>query len=185
MFEDAKHCADNGLPGTTPLGAENLDPCHLSALGLDDTTAAYVVEAQSAFGILCQVVSQLAGMMVLDATEARSSAMDHPMFARATELFEEAEQEIRALRPSHRAAHHHHHLTQVIESVRLALVAVERRRVLRADRNDPLDMLREAWREIVNASKALPGFEPIDLSQSCCAVHIRLRQAAVSQRLEQ
>ncbi|WJI35784.1 MULTISPECIES: hypothetical protein [Mesorhizobium] len=80
-----------------------------------------------------------------------------------------------SLSPSSRAGHHHHHLTLVVDAMQCAFAAMDRRRLAYAHSSDPFPMLKTAWKEIERASKALPGFEPIDLSQSCCAGHIRLR----------
>ena len=46
---------------------------------LDDRTTAYILETRRPFEDLRQVASQLAGLLVLAASGAKSAAPDHPM----------------------------------------------------------------------------------------------------------
>jgi hypothetical protein len=149
-----------------------------AAENFDAATAVYVADCQDPFGLLCQAVSQMAGLLVLEATGAGRWALEHPMLDSVRKTTEEAAGQLAALRPTERARHHHQHMMDALDASQLALVSMERRRMKRADRSDPLGALRLAWDKIQRAGKALPGFEPLDLSQSCCAVHLSFRERA-------
>jgi len=80
---------------------------------------------------------------------------------------------IAAARPSPRAIHHHRHLVAALGGLGLAL---ERARedlhlhgVDRARVDPVLEPLKNAYRNLTWAARALPGFELLSFDQACCA----------------
>ena len=130
---------------------------------IDDATAAYIVENQKCFEDLKQVASQLAGLLVLDASGSKEAAPDHPMLGTARELFREAEDALRRARPTERARRHHQHLTK---AARLIGAALQKRC---AGGGDILIPLRAGYTELERAADALPGFEKVSYDGACCA----------------
>ncbi|MCX5520795.1 hypothetical protein OSH10_20345 [Kaistia defluvii] len=140
--------------------------------GLDDATLAYIEAAESCFEDLRQVAAQLAGLLLLAASGARSAGPHHPMLAVAADLFDSARDATLRLTPrSSLARHHHRHLRIAAENLAKTLDLL---RVTPADRQAvaaPTQRLTSAWQELGHASRALPGFDLVDFSQSCCAEH--------------
>jgi len=138
---------------------------------LDDRTTAYVLATRRAFEDLRQVASQLAGLLVLAASGARSAAPDHPMLEAAREMFDRAADEIRCARPSGRARQHHGHLLLAVGAIDVALrsAAVQ----LRGDRLDQVDAmlvpLKAGYAQLQQAADRLPGFVLVAFDQCCCA----------------
>ena len=137
---------------------------------LDDRTTAYVLETRRPFEDLRQVASQLAGLLVLAASGARSAAPDHPMLDAARELFEHAADEIRCARPSRRAREHHGHLVMAVSAMDVALRAASV--YLRGNRHDRLDAmlvpLKAGYAQLQQAADRLPGFVLVAFDQCCC-----------------
>ena len=140
--------------------------------GLDDATLAYIEAAENCFEDLRQVAAQLAGLLLLAATGARSAGPHHPMLAVAADLFDYARDATLRLTPrSPLARHHHLHLKAAVEKLAETLALL---RIAPADRESvtaPTQKLTSAWHELGHASRALPGFDLVDFSQSCCAEH--------------
>src|SRR5271166_1477524 len=127
---------------------------------IDDATAAYIVENQKCFEDLKQVASQLAGLLVLEASGSKEAAPDHPMLGTARELFREAEDALRRARPTERARRHHQHLA------RAATLIGEALQEPRAGA-DILVPLRAGYSELERAADALPGFEKVSYQGAC------------------
>jgi hypothetical protein len=151
----------------------------LGSFGLDEADGRYISNAKSAFDDLRQIVSQLAGLLLLSKTIGRSGFADLSLLARAKELFAEAGERIETLRPGARSRHHDRHLRNAVELVGSLLMAIDRARLKTAAPDHALSILKAAWQELVHASNALPGFETVDLSQSCCASHMKLRNTSI------
>ncbi len=138
---------------------------------LDDRTAAYILETRRPFEDLRQVASQLAGLLVLAASGARSVAPDHPMLDAARETFTRAADEIRHTRPTARSASHHRHLLTAVTAIDAALTAAAIH--LRGDRTAAVDAmltpLKAGYGHLQEAGNQLPGFELVALGQGCCA----------------
>jgi hypothetical protein len=153
--------------------------CDLAEIGtplaFDDAMRRYLAEARPAFDELRDVTSQLAGLMVLAASGAGVATTDHPMWAVATERGWAACEVVRSLRVPPPARHHHRHMVWAAEALG-GTIATMREAGTRAGRlNAPLGLLKTAWQEIVHAADALPGFGTIDMQQTCCAAHAKLR----------
>jgi hypothetical protein len=136
---------------------------------LDDPTVAYVLAARPHFENLRDVAAQLAGLLVLAASGARSAAPDHPMLQSAEALFQASRDGIRTTRSTERARPHHQHLTQAVDSIEAALLAARSRlgRPL-ADLDSVLAPLRSGYAHLQQAADALPGFELVGFDHACC-----------------
>jgi len=140
---------------------------------IDDQTLAYVVASQPVFEDLRQVAAQLAGMLVLSATGAKSAAPDHPMLVIASRLFTEASERVEHVRPSvtARAQTHHAALTRATSFLRDSLAAARvelGRPPASADLDAPLVPLRHAYDALQHAAASLPGFQMVAFDQGCC-----------------
>jgi hypothetical protein len=145
----------------------------------DSATLAYVAAAEACFGDLRRVAAQLAGLLLLQASGARSAGPDHPMVAVVAELLASARDAARSLAPrTDRARHHHHHLVAAAERLSDTLASIRTGMVARAAVTGSTEFLMTAWSELGHASRALPGFELVDVSQACCAQHASLDRSA-------
>jgi hypothetical protein len=146
---------------------------------IDDRTVAYVVAAQPVFEDLRQVAAQLAGMLVLSATGAKTAAPDHPMLATAAQVFDRAADAVERARSSvtDRARPHHDDLVRAASSLRDAIAATRlelARAGAAADLEVPLRPLRHAYECLQHAASALPGFQMVAFDQGCCGVHLKV-----------
>ena len=150
-------------------------PC---AMGdIDDATAAYVAAMRGPFDLLRQCEAQLAGLMVLAMASGQAIA-GHPMLDLAIEAIDEAEDGLRAASVPARAKHHHAHLLEAMRETRRTIEAA-RRCLIRGDETAvgaAVLPLRSAHQHLLWATAALPGFEIVALSQSCCAQHTAARR---------
>jgi len=141
---------------------------------IDDRTVAYVVESQPIFEDLRQVAAQLAGLLVLSATGAKTAAPDHPILTSAAQLFDHAADGVERLRYSvtERARPHHDDLQRAATALRHAMAATRLelgKPGLAADLDAPLGPLRDAYASLQHAASALPGFQMVAFDQGCCA----------------
>ena len=131
---------------------------------LDDATVAYILETRKCFEDLRHVAAQLAGLLVLEASGARSELPYHPMLAAAEELYRGAEQQIQRASVSARAERHHRHLAEAASAVGQALRAAHQSPAV-----DPILVpLRAAYAHLQSTAGELPGFEMVALGQGCC-----------------
>ena len=140
---------------------------------LDDRTVAYILETRATFEALRNAAAQLAGLLVLASIGARERVLDEPILEQAASVYREADEKLRLTKAPAAAAHHHYHLSLASERIGEAL-GVARQGSLRlneASFDRAHRMLRAGWREMLSASKALPGFRVVDFNQSCCAAH--------------
>jgi hypothetical protein len=138
---------------------------------IDDATVAYILNVRPHFENLRQVAAQLAGVLVLAATGARSAAPDHPMLHSAEQLFQESADGIRRARATGRALLHHQHLTQAAASIETALSNARDRLGRsngRVDLDPVLTPLKVGYAHLQDAASALPGFEMVAFDQGCC-----------------
>src|SRR5262245_13852628 len=78
--------------------AHVLTPAESSTL--DDKTVAYVLETGRAFDDLRQVLSQLAGLLVLDRSGAKSGGPEHPVLGAAADTLRQAADVVRRAQPT-------------------------------------------------------------------------------------
>jgi len=136
---------------------------------MDDRTTAYVIAAQPVFEDLRQVAAQLAGLLVLAATGSKESTPDHPMLMASRQVLAQADDGVRRAGAlvSEPARPHYDGLVNANGSLGAAL---------RCANAWPLDVdavlvpLRDAYSALQNASRALPGFPVVEMSQGCCAL---------------
>jgi hypothetical protein len=136
----------------------------------------YVVECQPIHERLRQLLTQLGGLSLMTMLE-RDGA---PAFDRNTPLrlagdaLGETRETLRDLAVPERALHHHHHLSEAIRAlgrVSGLLSAPPSTRKTEAARQELSTSLRLAADHLRFAGRAMPGFEMVDLGQSCCAAH--------------
>ncbi|MDQ7251121.1 hypothetical protein [Dongia sedimenti] len=170
---DGRRFADRLIdPPEFPAAEFAPEPAGYSTAGIDDATAAYMAELRDPFELLRQAEAQLAGLMVL-ATASGQAIAAHPMLDLAAGAMREAEDGIRAAKVPAPARHHHTHVLQAMRDMQGAVTAA-RRCFLRGDEtaiDAVLAPLRAAHQHLLWATGALPGFEIVALSQSCCAQH--------------
>ncbi len=145
---------------------------------MDDRTTAYVIAAQPVFEDLRQVAAQLAGMLVLFATGAKTAAPDHPMLTTASQLFAQTSDTVaRVQPPAHDSARRHHDaLLRASTSLGDALAATRTelgKPGVAADLDAPLVPLRHAYECLQQAAASLPGFQMVSFDQGCCSVHLK------------
>ena len=154
-------------------------PPHTSLpLDIDDHTALYILETQRSFDALRDVASQLAGLLVLAATGAKSAGPHHPVLDAARQTLSEASDHVRRVRPTDRARIHHRHLLAALVSLQTAMNAA-RVRPAAEDIDSTLLPLRLAYSHLQAAAGRLPGFDLVALAMGCCAVG-RIRPARPS-----
>lgn len=131
----------------------------------DSETALYIQQVRPYFEDLRQIAAQLAGLLVLSASSAKSAGPDHPLLNSARKLYGGALEGLHASRPTAAARAHHRHLADAAESLRIALNAAREIEI------DPvLIPLRAAYTHLQSAARELPGFQMLDFSQGCCGV---------------
>lgn len=132
---------------------------------VDSDTALYIQQVRPRFEDLRQIAAQLAGLLVLAATNANSAGPDHPLLTSARQLYGEALEGLQVSRATPAARAHHRHLAEAAKSIGLALDAA------RGVEIDPvLIPLRRAYVQLERAAAELPGFEMVEFSRGCCAI---------------
>ena len=131
----------------------------------------YIETAKPVFEDMRQIVSQLAGLLLLSEAVSGHGFVVRDLLARSHELLADASAAVDALKPSARGQHHHLHMRKAIEELVTSLTMAEEtaKGLNLGDRG--FRAVTVAWQELIHASNALPGFERVDLSQSCCAQH--------------
>ena len=138
---------------------------------LDDKTTVYVLKARGPFEGLRRAASQLAGLLVLVAIGSRTT-QGNPMLEMAIAAHGEASAELQSLTPTERGAHHHLHLRRAAERLGEALTIARHSLQLDAAVTDRVyGLMKQALEDLRWASRALPGFELVNFSQGCCAMH--------------
>lgn len=135
---------------------------------IDDSTAVYIIETRKCFEDLRQVASQIAGVLVLAESGAKSATPDHPLLKAARELHQEALDFVRSARPTPQARLHHRCLVEAAEALTVALAASQR-----LDSDAVLPPVRAAYAHLEGATRALPGFQMVEFKQGCCALHTK------------
>ena len=131
---------------------------------LDDATVGYVLETRRSFEDLRQVAAQLAGLLVLEASGAKSELPQHPMLAAAEELYGGAADHVLRARVTARSRRHHNHLVEAAAQIRSALNAAHQSMAI-----DPILLpLRAAYAELAGAASELPRLEMVAFGHGCC-----------------
>lgn len=140
----------------------------------DARSLPYVVACQPLHARLRDVVTQLGGLSLMTMLR-REGAFDRETPLRLVRAaLTETGEALGGLRVPPRAAHHHHHMSEACRAAACAADLIADLRLGRdaeAARRDLSRELRAATDHLRHASRALPGFEMVDLTQSCCAAH--------------
>jgi hypothetical protein len=142
---------------------------HLSAGSLR-----YVVECQPVHERLRDLLTQLGGLALMTMLRREGRFDCTTPLRRAREALSETSETLRRLPVPPGAAHHHHHMSEAycaIERVCGLLSAGSRLGGAEAAKLELSRELRSAADHLRFASRAMPGFEMVDLAQSCCAAH--------------
>jgi hypothetical protein len=143
------------------------------ATQIDERTVAYVLAVRPYFEDLRQAISQIAGMLVLAASGAKSVTQDHAMFSAAREAHRRALDGVRSTRPTTRALHHHKHLLGAVCDLGMALArSAEHLHAASVDKQRSemvFDPLKSAFHNLNWAARSLPGCEILSFDQACCA----------------
>jgi len=139
----------------------------------------YSIQVLPAFEGLKYSASMLAGLLVLAFTDTDRDFRQLDIERKVLDELARAEDIIRPITTTDRTAHCHHHLTNAMEAVRHVIeclhISADITKVKNLDH--AVAQLRYGWEELRHVARNLPGFEMIDLSQSCCALHAsRLQQ---------
>ena len=138
---------------------------------LDEKTAAYILRAREPFEGLRRASSQLAGLLVLVAIGSRTT-QGNPMLEMAIAAHAEAADGLQALTPTAQGAHHHLHLCRAATRLGEALTTARHSLSLDETVTDRIyGLMKQALDDLRWASRALPGFELVNVSQGCCALH--------------
>jgi hypothetical protein len=141
------------------------------ATDVDEQTAAYILEHHRYFEDLKQIATQLAGLLVLSASGARTASPDHPMLESATKLFDDAADGIRRAHPPARALRQHSHLKQAVEAIGKTLVAARQGLAAKHPEIEPiLARLQVGYGHLQQAADCLPGFEMVAFDRGCCGL---------------
>jgi hypothetical protein len=139
-----------------------------------DERLAYVVACQPLHERLRDLVTQLGGLSLMIMLR-REGAFDRDTPLRLARAgLAEAGEMLRGLPVPARAAHHHRHMTEACRAARRASDIIADIRLTRDEEAAKRALsreLRSAADHLRHASRALPGFEMVDLTQSCCATH--------------
>ena len=137
---------------------------------MDDRTTAYVLAAQPVFEDLRQVAAQLAGLLVLAATGSKDAAPDHPMLQTSRQVFAVAEEATKRLRATEHARAHYDRVIDASVSLKDALAKANAWPI---DIGAVLMPLQHAYAHLQDASRTLPGFPVVEMSQGCCGVRLK------------
>ena len=144
----------------------------------DEATVAapflYVVGCQPVHEALRDVLTRLGGLAMMTMLR-REGAFDRstPLLL-VRDILEEAGDTLRGLAVPAEAAHHHYHMARAAEAIDRVCHLLGADPLLRAAdpaRQELSVELRSAADHLRLASRALPGFEMVDLRLSCCAAH--------------
>jgi len=124
---------------------------------IDDQTTAYILATQPYFEDLKQVAAQLAGLLVLSASGAKSATPLQP----TEQLYKKAADGLKSVRVTNRARRHHDSLEAALAKLGDALSSAK-------GTGDALIPLESAYADLRTASKTLPGYEMISFESCCC-----------------
>jgi hypothetical protein len=142
-------------------------------MSLSPPLARYVVDAKAPHRELQCALTQLSAFLLKRLTGGRAGAVDYGPVETARTALAECVRTLTDLPVPAGAAHHRRHLDGASAALSQALDAAGSRRGPDEDRM--FAALEQAERHLKAVSRILPGFEPVDFSQACCAAHGLLR----------
>lgn len=135
---------------------------------------AYIEATRPLQQAVSQVLTQVAGCSLIIMTRPLGAARPAASMESAQLVARRAAEDLRAVRVPTRAAHHFHHLEAASETLGAVFVSLElcaRPNACEADRETLSRALKTVSDHLRATARLLPGFETIDFSQACCAVH--------------
>lgn len=146
-------------------------------MSLSPQLAAYAVDAKHPYKEMQRALVQLAAFLLKRMTGRRNLVDYGPLEAARLALGETA-RSAAALSPPASAAHHFTHL----DAARAALDGALDAALAHGGPDDGamFAMLERAEHHLKILSRILPGFEPVDFSQACCASHGMLQYRGAS-----
>jgi hypothetical protein len=141
-----------------------------AGVSLREPPVDYVRDAGPLYQDLRQVLVQLAAFMLGRLTSENRRFVDVAPVELAREALRECRQGLADLRVPADAAHHRRHLGAAADALDHAIAAA----MSCGESGDELFFaLQEAERHLKVLGRLLPGFEPVDFTQACCAAHAR------------
>jgi hypothetical protein len=150
------------------------------AMALADPVVDYVSQAQPIHLALQRVLVQLSAFLLTQLGARHRALCDRAPVEAARQALTECIAPLAALRVPAGAAHHRRHLDGAAEALEQAVLAALARDSDGDDRT--FRALEEAERHLRTLARILPGFEPVDFTQACCAAHGGLAAAAMGTR---
>ncbi|GGO76331.1 hypothetical protein GCM10011348_03280 [Marinobacterium nitratireducens] len=150
---------------------------HHTLIPENDRLRAYAEAMVPCFERTQESAARLAGLLVEAEIVGNNCRFDNESLHLGLKARDQAVCLLASVDASKADAHFHHHASLALERLCQAWAALEDRRQGLIAALDPLPMLQAAWREMQAASRTLPGFDTVDFSNSCCAMH---HQIAVS-----
>ncbi len=141
---------------------------------LADAPLRYVLACQPIHERLREAATRLGGLSLMVMLRPDGSIDREAPLQAASLIVEEASGALAALPVPAAAAHHAHHMTEAATAlgrVAALLAPAPHGSADEAARTAVSAGLRSATDHLRHAARALPGFEMVDLTQSCCATH--------------
>ncbi|MEZ5666056.1 MAG: hypothetical protein R3F55_01195 [Alphaproteobacteria bacterium] len=146
----------------------------LTGLAEEQAMLRYLDAARQLHGDLQRVLTQVSGYALMLMTSRGPRTLPDAPILGAGAAAARAAEAARALAVPSGAGHHHHHLRAACAAVAHACaaattcagpVAAER------DRDGLVAALQAAVGHLHAVSRLMPGFEPVNFAQACCAAH--------------
>lgn len=127
---------------------------------------------------LHQLLTQLSGFALLILTRRVGLSLCAGPLDLAKQRMALARERFRSLRPAAHAAHHHYHLGEATAAIEQCVDIAYACLASGSDQHDRdrlTRLLRTGLDHLRKTERLQPGFAMVDLSQSCCAAHMRLQ----------
>jgi hypothetical protein len=135
---------------------------------LPDPLLVYVLAARPVQDGLQGVLTQFAGFHLMQLTSKGGVRIEPAPIEAARQSLSRWREALRDLRVAGAAAHHYFHIDRAATALEVAAVLGLGGRAKEGEFHQALE---QAWTHLRAASRSLPGFERVDLTQACCAAH--------------
>lgn len=146
----------------------------VTGLAAEQAALRYLDEARRVHDELRAILTQVSGFALMLMTSDGRRVLPEASIRGAASAAAEAAEAVRALAVPAVAAHHHHHLhgacAALAQSCAAALACAAAGAGDR-DRDSLVDALNATVGQLRAVSRLLPGFEPVNFGQACCAAH--------------
>jgi len=150
----------------------------VTGLAAEQATLHYLDEARLVHDDLRRLLTQISGFALMLMTSPGRQVLPEAPIRGAVAAWAQADEAVRALTVPLVAAHHYHHLCSACAAVAQSCTAALACAALGAgdrDRDALVESLNSAVGHLRGVSRLMPGFEPVNFGQACCAVHVTLR----------